>query len=154
MAGKAGMPKKKINYKLVVRLANIHCTHEEIASVLGVSLSHLEHDKKFKMTYNNELSKGKASMRRMQWETAAGVNGVPLKDSQGEILVDDKGHVQWKVPPVAPSATMQIWLGKQLLGQRDQSALTGADGGPITIKELSDDELHKIIKGSSKIAST
>ena len=46
--------------------------------------------------------RGKASVRRMQWKLAQ--DGNP---------------------------TMQIWLGKQLLGQRDKTELTGAEGGPV-----------------------
>ena len=46
------------------------------------------------------------------------------------------------------NATMGVWLGKQLLGQRDmaQTEVTGKDGGPImTIAAFR--ELVKIAEG-------
>jgi hypothetical protein len=51
---------------------------------------------------------------------------------------------------MAGNATMLIWLGKQLLGQRDNldHALTGAAGGPIEVADLSGTELL-----TSRIAS-
>ena len=49
---KAGRPKKIIDYKQCEELAAIFCTHEEIAGVLHVSVSTLEHDKKFLQVLN------------------------------------------------------------------------------------------------------
>jgi hypothetical protein len=39
-------------------------------------------------------------------------------------------RVQYKAA-LAGNATMMIWLGKQLLGQKDRQEVTGADGAPL-----------------------
>lgn len=44
-------------------------------------------------------------------------------------------RIQWKLAERG-NATMCIWLGKQLLGQKDRQEHehTGKDGGPITVR--------------------
>jgi len=87
-----GRPKKNIDLELVEKLAQIQCTQEEIAEVLGVHRSTLLRNQDFCDTYKKGIEAGKRSLRRMQWKKA----------SEG-------------------STTMQIWLGKQYLGQSDQA---------------------------------
>lgn len=82
-------PRKKIDQSIVEKLAAIHCTMEEIASVCECSVDTLE--RRFAEPIKSAKNRGKTSLRRHQWELA------------------QKGNV-----------TMLIWLGKQLLGQRDQ----------------------------------
>ena len=96
-----GRPKLKLNplgVETVRSLASIQCTDEEIASVLGCSVDLLTNKNNGKVFLEakeaGQLS-GKASLRRMQFKTAEGGN-----------------------------ATMQIWLGKQYLGQKDKQDLT------------------------------
>lgn len=92
-----GRPKLLLNQvgiETIRNLASIQCTDEEIASVLGVSVDLLT-NRNNKDTFQEakeagQLS-GKASLRRMQFKTAE-----------------------------AGNATMQIWLGKQYLGQKDK----------------------------------
>ena len=90
---RTGRPKFVIDYALVADLAKIHCTQAEIAAILGCSVDTLTRDAEFCGIYQNGLNEGKKSLRRYQWANA------------------EKGNV-----------TMQIWLGKQLLGQRDTPA--------------------------------
>jgi len=85
-----GRNKIKIDYKIVDNLAGIQCTEEEIATVLGVSVKTLQRDEEFSRVYKSAITKGKKSLRRWQFETAK-----------------------------AGNPTMQIWLGKVYLGQRD-----------------------------------
>lgn len=92
---KVGRPKIKIDYELAGKLANIHCTQEEIASHLGVSVDTLQRDVKFCGIYKKGMDEGRMSLRRMQFKAA----------SDGNI-------------------TMQIWLGKQLLSQSDRQDVT------------------------------
>lgn len=74
----------------------IHCTGEEIAGVMQMDYDTLNKNCKEKWGIpiseyiKNNNSNGKMSLRRMQWKAAE--NG---------------------------STTMQIWLGKQWLGQRE-----------------------------------
>ena len=114
-----GRPKIIIDYEQVARLAHIHCTHDEIASILGVSVSLLEKDAEFLRVYKKGLDGGKKSLRRVQWATAEGKEGEPMLGEDGKALFDDHGRPLFKVPPQSPNVTMQIWLGKQALGQKD-----------------------------------
>lgn len=84
-----GRPKKEINYKLAESLANIFCTQEEIASVLGVSVRTLQRDEEFCRVYKKGQDTAKSSLRRTQFKLAE------------------------------KNSAMAIFLGKQYLGQRD-----------------------------------
>ena len=96
-----GRPKRLLNdlgIETIRSLASIQCTDEEIASVLGCSVDLLTNknnkDVFLEAKEAGQLS-GKASLRRMQFKTAESGN-----------------------------ATMQIWLGKQYLGQKDKQDVT------------------------------
>lgn len=91
---KGGRPKKDINYDLVESLAGIFCTQEEIANIIGVSLRTLQRDERFGVIYKQSMESAKSSLRRFQFKSAQ--NG---------------------------SVPMQIWLGKQYLGQEEKKYL-------------------------------
>jgi hypothetical protein len=103
------------SFAQLVSMARIHCTAEECSSVLGVSPDTL--DRRLKERgytgwddfYVKHTAEGRAALRRMQWKSA------------------EQGNVG-----------SQIWLGKQLLGQRDFSRqeLSGPNGGPIEHKDV------------------
>lgn len=92
---KRGRPQKEIDVDKLRSLAAIHCTDEEIASVLQISVDTLSRRKKEDPAVLEALeggrNQGKASLRRLQWELAKKLN---------------------------PS--MLIFLGKNLLKQRDR----------------------------------
>ena len=88
-----GRKKVKIDYDTVKNLAKICCTQEEIASVMGCSVKTLQRRRQFNKAYQDGLNDARASLRRLQWRSAANGN-----------------------------ITMQIFLGKNLLGQRDRFA--------------------------------
>ena len=90
-------PKKIIDYKVCEKLAMIFCTQEEIAAVLGISASTLQHNKKFLQVYKNGLEFAKTSLRRKQFK---------LADT---------------------NAGMAIFLGKNYLGQRDTHEIDMGD---------------------------
>jgi hypothetical protein len=92
---KRGRPKIEIDYEQVKRMSQIGCTVSEIAHVLGVSESKCNHDKEFNQVYKREFDVARMSLRRAQRDSA--LNG---------------------------NVTMQIWLGKQWLGQRDTVEVT------------------------------
>jgi hypothetical protein len=85
-------PRKQIDHELLRSLAGIGCTVDEIATMLKCSKDTLE--RRFAADIEKGREEGRASLRRKQWTTAMG---------------DGKS-----------AATMQIWLGKQLLGQKDR----------------------------------
>jgi hypothetical protein len=81
-------PRKPIDEDQVERLASLHCTTQEIATVFDCSTDTIE--RRFAATLAKGRAEGKISLRRAQFRAAL------------------KGNV-----------TMQIWLGKQLLGQKE-----------------------------------
>ena len=86
----AGRPRKEVDESLIFNLAKIHCTLAEISSMTDVSVDTLERN--YAELINRGKDEGKASLRRMQFASAA------------------KGNV-----------AMLIWLGKQQLGQRERT---------------------------------
>jgi hypothetical protein len=98
-------PQKPIDLKLLEDLARIQCTDEEMASILGFTREGFRKRKQRQPELVGVIEKGKeagrCSLRRLQWKSATGGN-----------------------------ITMQIWLGKQYLGQTDRqmTELSGAVG--------------------------
>lgn len=126
--GAGNAPKDhKIDWDKVNKLCVIQCTGEEIASVLEVDYDTLNKycKKKFGVGFGKYLAEkregGKASLRRRQWLTAESGNAV-----------------------------MQIFLGKQYLGQKDkvETDNLSSDGSmsPNAKQDLTDDELQKEIE--------
>lgn len=119
-----GRPKKVIDYVLAEKLAYIQCTITEIAHMINVSAATLEKDKRFLEIHKKGMENGRSSLRRLQWKGAE-----------------------------AGNPTMLIWLGKQYLGQKDRSEVTGKDGQPIVQPQIvvvspqAKDLTHKIITG-------
>jgi len=100
---KNGEPTEEITaYELIKRLFRMACTQKEVAAVLGVSADTIQRDPVAMDMMDDGLNYAKASLRRVQFEAA------------------QKGNV-----------TMQIWLGKQLLGQRDNMMFAGDPTKPL-----------------------
>jgi hypothetical protein len=108
------------------KLSSLHCTYQELADWFGVSVRTLELRLKrpeFAEALQRGRSKGRISVRRAQMKMLESGN-----------------------------STMGVWLGKQMLGQRDTITTehVGAGGGPIQIlakpdlSRLSDDELQQL----------
>jgi hypothetical protein len=104
-----GAGRKLVNIDLVEleKLCAIQCTDSEIAAWLGISTRTLESRKK-QPEFSEAMSRGKArgriSVRRAQWRLLESGN-----------------------------AAMGIWLGKNLLNQRDVTPveLSGRNGQPV-----------------------
>jgi hypothetical protein len=103
-----GRPKKEIDYDTVEKLASIMATQEEIATFLDMSVKTLQRDEEFCRIYKKGLEKGRMSIRRQQYKSAEGGN-----------------------------VTMQIWLGKQYLNQRDRNEY---------IESVSSEKLESLIE--------
>lgn len=113
-------------------LASIQATKPEVASVMGVTLQTL---RKFfneypeaREAYEGGQAIGKISLRRRQWKSSE------------------------------KSAQMQIWLGKQWLGQSDRAKHEhgGPNGGPIPVynlSSLSDEEIELYERIQIKLAA-
>lgn len=110
--GKVGRPAYELTeeqLKMVDGMAEIQCTDEEIAALLDVSVEWVAKKKASDPDFYRRIEKGrergKESLRRKQYKLA------------------ERGH-----------PTMLIWLGKQVLGQRERHEHAGPDGGPIPTK--------------------
>ena len=114
-------PYSKINWEMVDELCVLHCTGEEISSLIGVNYDTLNAACKrvkgmgFSDYFKVKSAKGKASLRRRQYVLA------------------EEGNT-----------TMLVWLGKQWLGQTDRREvdLSSADGylAPTVIEIVVPDE--------------
>jgi hypothetical protein len=95
-------------------LAGAGNTIEDAARIVTVSKSTLE----------RAIAK-EGSPASEAWAAGKSHLNNRLRVAQVELAIDDK------------NPTMQIWLGKQLLGQRDYKRIevTGAGGGPLEISE-------------------
>jgi hypothetical protein len=109
--GTGGRPRAEIDLAVVKRAAALGCTNGELAVIAGVSprafSDHLRQDPDMRQALDEGRDVGRTTLRRLQWQLA------------------EAGH-----------PTMLIWLGKQLLGQRDKAdidarvAVGGIDAPP------------------------
>lgn len=110
-----GRPAVVPNWELVERLAFLHCSIEEIAYGVGMSVEALQNDRNgpiFGAILDRSRARLREQLRRTQIHMALGDPGAPA---------DKKKKIPAR-PPVPPDKTMLIWLGKQYLGQRDTPA--------------------------------
>ena len=114
-----GRPKKDIDFGKVRELSKILCTEDEIAAILGVSVDTLRRrGEDYQRAREEGMAEGRKSLRRAQYENA--MLGNP---------------------------TMQIWLGKQILGQREPKTEiqhSGEIARPMA--GLSADEIRQALK--------
>ena len=115
-----GRPNLEVDYAEVLKLAMLHCTVSEIASSMGLKETTLAASEEFQGIYKKGLEDGRKSLRRQQEAKAAGQDAKLYHDKNGEEVLDAKGRPIVIQPGYAPDTTMQIWLGKQQLGQTDQ----------------------------------
>jgi hypothetical protein len=103
-----GRPLIDLDVDQIGRLATIGCTDEEIAAVMNISHDTLSRRRKsdphLAEVIEHARGLGKTTLRRLQWQQAN-----------------------------AGNPTMLIWLGKQMLGQKDRHEHTGEGGGPIEL---------------------
>ena len=123
---KAGRKPVQIDLLELEKLCGLQCTDEEIADWFGVSTRTIENRRKrpeFAQVMKRGRSRGRISVRRSQMKLLESGNG-----------------------------TMGVWLGKQLLGQRDviTNEHVSSNGGPIQValkpdlSQLTDDELQQL----------
>jgi len=115
VAKPAKKPRKngvRVDPEEVVKLSAFQCTMDEIATFFGCAKSTI-HDR-YHAEYDRGREIGKRNLRERQYQVAM---GTPATEG---------------VPAVPPSVAMLIWLGKQWLGQADQSKVE-LDGGATFI---------------------
>lgn len=103
-------PRIEIDKKAFENLCKIQCTQEEIAEYFDCSPDTIdrwckrEYKENFAEVFKKKRKKGYTSLRRMQWKSA------------------EKGNI-----------TMQIFLGKQLLGQKENPSISATGEGKIEL---------------------
>lgn len=108
---KMGRPLKQIDQKLFEGMCRIQCTQEEMCDLLECNVDTLTdwckrtYNQTFSEVFRQKRGQGKVSLRRMQWKTA------------------EAGNV-----------TMQIFLGKNFLGQSDKQEIEHNGSIPIVIE--------------------
>jgi hypothetical protein len=110
---KVGRPKLDIDPEQVMRLARLHCTLQEMADFFGCHRHTLRDN--FSPQIDKGRSEGNISLRRKQWQMAV-----------------EKGNV-----------VMLIWLGKQMLGQRNE-IIESDSNTPLPIYDIIDDKIEVI----------
>jgi AraC-like DNA-binding protein len=106
---KVGRPKLDIDPEQVTRLARLHCTMQEMADFFGCHRETLREN--FSSQIDKGRSEGNISLRRKQWQMAV-----------------EKGNV-----------VMLIWLGKQMLGQRNE-IIESDSNTPLPIYDIIDEQ--------------
>jgi hypothetical protein len=99
----AGRKRNPIDLVALEAMCSVFATDVEIASFFGVhvdTIGNLKKREPYASTIAKGKAKGKLSLRRAQFDAAI------------------KGN-----------ATMLVWLGKQVLGQRDELEVLGASAG-------------------------
>lgn len=100
---KVGRPKTKLDLDALEKLCQLSCTMPEISAYFDIPLRTLEdkytNDIAVRTIINKGRNIGKLSLRRKQMQILHDTNSVP----------------------------MAIWLGKQLLGQRDKHDVVTED---------------------------
>lgn len=118
---KMGRPRVKIDWEQMEKLCAMQCLLEEIAAFFGCCIESIErackreHRVTFVEYYRSKSAAGKVALRRAQLQTA-------LKGS---------------VP-------MQIWLGKQQLGQADKIQTMNKTEMDTRVAIVDKDELRKV----------
>jgi hypothetical protein len=109
-AVRGGAPKVEFDLDDLRDLARIGCTNETMSSLLKV---------------------GKRTLQRRIADTPAVAEAI----QEGRATMERSLRTAQLRNALSGNPTMQIWLGKQLLGQRDVRAveLTGGDGGPLEV---------------------
>lgn len=106
---KMGRPRIELDHDEMEKLCRLSCTMEEIAAYFGCSVDTIERRLKEDEELAALVARGRA------------VGKISLRRKQFQILEESN------------SASMAIWLGKQLLGQRDQVAHDLNDRQPVNI---------------------
>ena len=126
----AGRKPVKIDLVELEKLCALQTTDEELAAFFGVSVRTIEKRRK-QPKFAAAMARGKA------------IGRISVRRAQMKLLE-------------AGNATMGVWLGKMLLGQRDVRPieLSGPNGQPAKISlEAIDDILRQVSENTSGSAS-
>ncbi len=118
-----GRPKKELNVKLLNELCMLQCTGEEIASVMEMNYDTL--NARIKEQFNISFSE--------YYEQKKDLGRVSLRRKQAKLATKN--------------AAMAIFLGKNILGQKDRMEVDQTNLNFNADLELSEEEADNILKG-------
>jgi len=127
----AGRKAIQIDLLELEKLCSLQCSDEEIAAWFSVSVRTIQ-NRRAQPKFAEVMRRGKAR------------GCINVRRAQMRLLE-------------AGNATMTVWLGKIMLGQRDAVQITGANGGPIQTEskadfsKLSEDELRVLLATLAKV---
>ena len=134
--------KIEIDWDQVDYLAEIQCSQEEIAGFFGVDLDTLisrckeKHQIPFSDYLKPKRAKGRTNLRHRQFLTANGEKGKVTITKKDGTKIEREEYI------VPPNATMQIWLGKNTLGQKDKHEISGeVKVRRYTIEKVTDESI-------------
>lgn len=150
-----GAPSKPVNWDTVKKLIGLGCTGNDIAGFLNISYSTLvrrcreEHNTPFDEYIKSNKAAYHVSLRRAQYMSAMGEKTTIRKRTT--YIDPERGHVEEvterEVYLTPPSITMQIWLGKNELGQTDRQEITERhQPGEVDWKKVPLEERRRIIE--------
>ena len=104
-------PRKEVNVELLEELAKLHCTQEEMASILKVSVDTLQ--RRFAAHIKEARDHGKMSLRRKMWELAlSGDRTLLIWLSKNELGMSDKVEEKQEVKAEVKEVTyISQWGG-------------------------------------------
>jgi hypothetical protein len=121
---KPGPKPIEIDEKKLEHQAANFWTYEELAAEHNCCVDTLRD--RFSAIIERGQQRGKASLRSTQFQLAMGRASIPaqyLRDHEGKLVMDEKSRpikTSDFQPAVLPNVTMNIWMGKQHLGQSDK----------------------------------
>ncbi len=133
----AGRPGRVVPWEEVQHFASIHATADEIAGALGIARKTLfvhcleENGCALGEYLDRYASPRKIALRRLQFETANGGQVAVAKT-----ITHKDGSVEKQETYLPPNPALQIWLGKQYLGQVDKVEVPHS--GEITLRIVED----------------
>lgn len=130
-------PRREIDLVALEKLGTFWCTLDEVAAFFDVGTSTIDERLTESITYDFD---GKQLTFREIFEYGKGKGLASLRRTQME-------------KALTGNPTMLIWLGKQLLGQRDNLELTGHNAGPIATTDDAASSRQQVMDRIRRVSS-
>lgn len=118
-------PSKPIDERMLKQLALVHCTHDEIAAVLGVHKRTIE--RRYAALIKEAREDGKSSLRRVMWKKA-------LEGNERLMIWLSKQHLGYKEPRDPKEAA-----AFNALAEASRSSSEAVDQAVSLVKAIADD---------------
>lgn len=133
----AGRPRTAIDLVELEKLGRLWCTLDEVAAFFDVGTTTIDERLAEDLTYEFQ---GKQLTFRQIFEYGRGKGLASLRRRQMDKALEG-------------NPTMLIWLGKQLLSQRDNLELTGHNAGPIATTDDTSSSRQQVLDRIRRVSS-